>query len=84
MELINQINKGKMKVIELEESDMDMLKSCFTYGYLHWSRYYKELVEKYGNELIKAEVKKLEDRYIVVRGVGEDSEGLIYNSLRER
>lgn len=52
-----------MKAIELKKSDMDMLKSCFTYGYLHWSRYYKELVEKYGNELIQAEVKKLEDRY---------------------
>ena len=65
----------------MKKSDIEMLKSCFTYGYLGWSKYYKAIVEKYGEEATEKEVDKIEKTYEVEHNTYEDIEGCVYNSL---
>lgn len=69
--------------MKLNSSDMEMLKSCFTYGYIGWSNYYKELVAKYGQKTINNAVKQLEQGYKVIPNTYEDMEGVKYNTLQK-
>ena len=68
----------------MKKSDIDMLKSCYAYGYLGWSSYYLDIEAKYGKEVTEAEVKKLKSKYEVKHSVFTDGEDCSYNELVEK
>ena len=60
--------------------DKEMLRSCFAYHELY-GRHYNEIVDKYGQEAVDAEIKFLEDNFTIAHNVHTDLEGCTYNCL---
>jgi len=70
-----------MKTIKQDTSAIEMLKSCFSYGYGYHNRYTEDIIRKYGENAVKTEWEKLEANYDIEYNVHEDREGVTYNSL---
>jgi len=70
-----------MKTIKQDTSAMEMLKSCFSYGYGYHNRYTENIIQKYGKDAVKTEWEELEANYDIEYNVYEDREGVTYNSL---
>ena len=66
------------------ENMIDMLKSLYCYNYGTNNRYYKELEEKHGAEQVAKAWEEIKQKYDVIVGVYEDSEGVTYNTLIEK
>lgn len=80
-------NQRKEYELKMDEHDEEMLESIYTYSNerpKEKNSYYKKIEEKYGKDFAEKKYKELEDKYDIVVGSYTDSEGVSYNSLKEK
>lgn len=80
--------KTKEEKQEWDKSDEDMLKSIYAYSNeeknVEEDSYYKDLVDKYGEKEVKNKFKDLQEKYDIETNTYTDSEGVTYNTLKEK
>lgn len=83
----DKIESEKTASKNITDEDKEMLRSIYAYSKEtapQQSKYYKDLENKYGKEAVEKEYKALQDKYDIVGNTYTDSEGVTYNTLKEK